>query len=110
MSAEPPLLVVLCTVPDEATAEKIGRGLVEERLAACVNVISSVKSFYRWQGKIEADDELQLVIKTRPGRFPAAARWIRANHPYEVPEIVALPASAVSDDYLRWAVEQTKEI
>ena len=70
------LIVILCTAPDEATAEKLGRGLVEQRLAACVNAISGVKSFYRWQGKIEADDEIQLIIKTQPTRFDEVAAWI----------------------------------
>jgi periplasmic divalent cation tolerance protein len=109
VSAEPSLLLVFCTVPDDPTAERLARGLVDARLAACVNVIRGVKSFYRWQGSIEVDDELQLVIKTRPGRFAELARWIKANHPYDVPEVVALPANDVSDDYLRWAIDQTAE-
>jgi len=107
VSAEDQLIVILCTVPDEATAEKMAKGLLEERLAACVNAIPSVKSFYRWQGKIETDNEIQLLIKTRSKRFDALAAWISANHPYEVPEVVAIPASQVSDAYLAWAVEQT---
>ena len=107
MSAEDQLIVILCTVPDEATAEKMAKGLLEERLAACVNAIPSVKSFYRWQGKIETDNEIQLLIKTRSKRFDELAAWISANHPYEVPEVVAIPASQVSDAYLAWAVEQT---
>lgn len=107
MSAEDQLVVILCTVPDEATAEKLAKGLVDERLAACVNAIPGVKSFYRWQGKIEADAEVQLVIKTRSERFDELAAWISANHPYEVPEIVAIPANRVSEAYFAWAVEQT---
>ncbi len=107
MSAEDQLVVVLCTVPDANTAENLAKGLVEARLAACVNAIPGVKSFYRWQGKIETDAELQLVIKTRIDRFDELAAWISANHPYEVPEIVAIPADRVSDGYFRWVVEQT---
>jgi periplasmic divalent cation tolerance protein len=107
VSADDQLIVILCTVPDEATAEKISKGLVEERLAACVNAIPGVKSFYRWQGKVEADTEMQLVIKTRSERFDELAAWISQNHPYEVPEIVAIPAARVSNAYLAWAVEQT---
>ena len=94
-------------MPDQATAEKLAKGLIEERLAACVNTIPGVRSFYRWQGKIENDTEVQLLIKTRRGRFDELAAWIKANHPYEVPEIVAIPAERVSDEYLAWAVEQT---
>ena len=89
MSGEHDLLVVLCTAPDEATAEKLAKGMVEARLAACVNAIPGLKSFYRWQGKLESDREIQLLIKTRRARFDELAAWIEANHPYEVPEIVA---------------------
>ncbi|MBW1755683.1 MAG: divalent-cation tolerance protein CutA [Deltaproteobacteria bacterium] len=101
------LVVILCTVPDEATAEKLATGLVEGRLAACVNAVPGVKSFYRWQGKIEAETEIQLLIKTHSERFDELAAWISENHPYEVPEIIAIPADRVSDAYLAWAVEQT---
>jgi periplasmic divalent cation tolerance protein len=119
VSAENQLVVILCTVPDEAAAEKLATGLVEERLAACVNAIPGVKSFYRWQGKLEAGTEIQLLIKTRSERFDELAAWISANHPYElaawisanhpydVPEIVAIPAERVGEAYLAWAVEQT---
>ncbi|MBW2379853.1 MAG: divalent-cation tolerance protein CutA, partial [Deltaproteobacteria bacterium] len=65
MSAEDQLIVVLCTVPDEAIAEKLAKGLVDDRLAACVNAIPGVRSFYRWQGRTESDTEVQLLIKTR---------------------------------------------
>lgn len=107
MSAEDQLLVILCTVPDEDTARRIAQGLVEDRLAACVNVIAGVKSFYRWQGTIEVGAELQLLIKTRQGRFDELVAWVNDKHPYEVPEIVAIPAERVSDEYLAWAIEQT---
>ena len=107
MSAENHLIVILCTVPDEATAQKLARGLVEKRLAACVNAIPGVKSFYRWQGKLATDPEIQLLIKTRHGRFGELAAWIKANHPYDLPEIVAIPAERVSEEYLAWVLEQT---
>lgn len=107
MSVSEQLWVVLCTVPDETTAERLGRGLVEEHLAACVNAIRGVKSFYRWQGKVEAENEIQLLIKTRPERFEELADWLREHHPYDVPEIIALPARRVSESYLAWAIEQT---
>jgi len=107
VSADDALIIILCTVPDEATAEKIAEGLVENRLAACVNAISGVRSFYRWQGKLQADSEIQLLIKTRQERFDEVAAWLEANHPYEVPEIVAIPAERVTKAYLAWATEQT---
>ena len=107
MKAESELIVVLCTVPDEDTAQRLARGLVEARLAACVNAIPGVKSYYRWKGKTEVDSEIQLLIKTQRARFDELEAWIRANHPYEVPEIVALAADRVSESYLRWALEET---
>lgn len=107
MSEENDLLVVLCTAPDENAATKLAEGLVEARLAACVSVIPGLRSFYRWQGTIETNTEVQLLIKTRAGRFDELAAWIEANHPYDVPEIVALPAERVSEGYLYWAIEQT---
>ncbi len=108
MSVDDALVLVLCTVPDEATAEKLGKGLVEARLAACVNAIPGLTSYYRWQGKVQVDSEVQLLIKTPRGRFDELATWIKANHPYDVPEIIAVAAERVSEDYLAWAVEQTR--
>ncbi len=107
MSAENQLIIILCTVPNEATARKLASGLVEERLAACVNAIPGVRSFYRWQGKLETESEIQLLIKTRQERFDELAAWLEVNHPYDVPEIVAIPAERVSEAYLAWVVEQT---
>ncbi len=107
MSGDDELVLVLCTVPGEATAEKLGKGLVEARLAACVNAIPGLRSYYRWQGKVEIDSEIQLLIKTRRGRFKELAAWIQANHPYDVPEIIAVATERVSESYLAWAVEQT---
>jgi periplasmic divalent cation tolerance protein len=101
------LIVILCTAPDESTARMLARGLVERRLAACVNAISGVKSVYRWQNSIEEDDEIQLVIKTQPGRFEEVAAWLADNHPYDVPEVIALPVGKVSEGYLRWAIGET---
>lgn len=99
-------LVVLCTVPDEPTAERLARGIVEAHLAACVNVLGGVRSFYRWKGAVQDDREVQLVIKTRRARFDALAAWIAREHPYEVPEVLALPVVAGASSYLRWLVEQ----
>ena len=107
MNADDELLVVLCTVPDAAAAEKLAKGLVDARLAACVNAVPGVTSVYRWQGEVEIDSEVQLLIKTRRGRFDEVAAWIEANHPYDVPEIVAVAAEQVSDNYLAWVLKQT---
>jgi len=102
-------LVVLCTVPDEPTAERLARGLVEGRLAACVNVLGGVRSFYRWKGALQDDRELQLVIKTRRARFDALATWLAREHPYEVPEVLALPVDVGTSSYLRWLHHQVGE-
>lgn len=66
-----------------------------------------LKSFYRWQGSIEEDEEVQLIIKTRPECFDEVAAWLADNHPYEVPEVIALPAGKVSEGYLQWAIRET---
>lgn len=102
------LIVVLCTVPDEQTAERLAKGLVEKRLAACVNVITGVQSFYRWEGELEVESEVQLFIKTERSRFEAIDQWMQDHHPYEVPELVALPASNVSGPYAEWAAGQIR--
>jgi periplasmic divalent cation tolerance protein len=108
VAASSELIIVLCTAPDAATAERLARGLVEAKLAACVNAIAGLKSFYRWKGQIEADDEVQLLIKTRSERFDAVTAWIADNHPYDVPEVIALSAERVDEAYLRWAIDQTR--
>ncbi len=101
-------IVVLVTCPTVAVGERIARQLVEERLAACVNLIPRVTSVYRWQGKLARDRETLLVIKSRRIRFPALARRVAALHPYSVPEIIALPVPAGSRAYLEWVAESTR--
>ena len=102
------LIVVFCTVPDDETAERIARGLVEANLAACVKAIPGVRSFYSWEGALEADSEVQLLIKTRRAHFDALEAWIHEEHPYDVPEIVAVVAAHVGAPYERWTIEQTR--
>jgi periplasmic divalent cation tolerance protein len=99
------LLVVLSTFPDAAAARAAAEMLVYERLAACVNILPGVESVYRWRGKVESGPEVLSIIKTTAERYPALESRLRELHPYEVPEIVALPAAAVAENYLRWAVE-----
>jgi periplasmic divalent cation tolerance protein len=100
--------VVLVTCPTRATGEKIGRMLVEERLAACVNVVPGMRSIYRWEGKVRRDPEVLLVIKTRRTRLPALQRKVSSLHPYTVPEIIALPIATGSAPYLAWLRESTR--
>ena len=100
-------ILVLCTVPNASVGEAIARGIVEAELAACVNIIPGVRSIYRWQGKVEDDREEQLLIKTRRERFDALCRFIVEQHPYEVPEIIAMPMVMGHAPYLTWLESQT---
>ena len=98
---------VLITAPDAAVAEALARGLVEARLAACVNVLPGVVSYYRWEGRLEQDQELLLIAKTRESRLPALMEWVRVHHPAKVPEIIALPVIAGDAPYLAWVASST---
>jgi periplasmic divalent cation tolerance protein len=102
--------VVFSTAPDEATAKQIARTLVEERLVACVNVVANVTSVYRWQGKIEEAGEILLVMKTVGERIPALAARLKELHPYEVPELLALPVDAALPAYAQWVVDETARV
>lgn len=95
-------LLVLSTCPDADTAERLARTLVEGRLAACVNVVGPLRSVYRWHDAVETAVELLLLIKTPADRYPALEQALRALHPYEVPEIVAVPVERGLNDYLDW--------
>ena len=101
-------MVVFVTVPNKETAEKIARALIESRLAACVNIIDGLKSIYWWQGKIEEDNELLLIIKTRIEVFEELVLKIKELHPYTVPEIIGLPIIAGSKDYVDWLRNEIK--
>lgn len=100
-------LVVLVTCPSQKVGEKLAHALVQERLAACVNVIPGLTSIYRWEGKICRDAEALLVIKTRRTRLPALTRRVKALHPYSVPEVIALPLAGGSASYLSWVHDST---
>ena len=94
--------LVLSTCADRATAETLARTLVEERLAACVNLVPGVHSIYRWQGKVEAADEILLVIKTTLARVDALSRRITALHSYDVPEVIVVEPLGGAAPYLAW--------
>jgi len=97
-----PVQVVLVTAPDLEAGARIGRSLVEEGLAACANVVPGVRSIYRWQGAIQDDAEVLLIVKTRSSLVDALATRVRALHPYELPEVIALPVAGGSAPYLDW--------
>jgi len=97
-----PLQLVYCTCPDLATAERIATAVVEQRLAACVNLLPGVRSVYRWQGAVERAEEVLLLIKTRAERTAALTDAVRALHPYELPEVIAVDVAAGLPAYLDW--------
>jgi periplasmic divalent cation tolerance protein len=109
LSAMQQPLLVITNVPDAPTAESIARQLVEQGLAACVNVMPHVRSIYRWQGAIEEAVEVTLLIKTTDARYAELESAIKAAHPYEVPEIIAVPVATGLPRYLDWIAEETKK-
>lgn len=94
--------LILTTCPDTRSARRVARALVEERLAACVNIVPIAQSIYRWRGKIESARERLLVIKSERRAYRAIERRVRALHPYELPEIIAVPVVAGHRRYLAW--------
>ncbi len=102
------VVVALCTAPDPETAESLAGGLVENRLAACVNILPEIRSIYRWDNEVQRDSEVLIVIKTtRPGVDPLK-RWLAEHHPYDVPELLALPVTDGLSDYLGWVIQETR--
>jgi periplasmic divalent cation tolerance protein len=95
-------VVLFSTCPDMAEAEKLASHLVETRLAACVNAVPAIRSFYRWKGKVENDPEVLLVIKTARDRVDAVRAEIEKMHTYELPELIALPIVDGAPNYLSW--------
>jgi len=95
-------LVCYCTCPDEAVARRLAERAVEAGLAACVNLVPGVQSVYRWEGKVTADTEWLLIIKTDIAHFPALDDFVRGEHPYELPELIAVPVATGSRPYLEW--------
>lgn len=104
--SNPSTLVVFSTFPDAETAARIARTLVEEQLAACVNVVQTVRSIYRWEGKVCDEAETLAVIKTTAERYAALSARIIELHPYQVPEVIALPLADGHPPYLAWLAEQ----
>jgi periplasmic divalent cation tolerance protein len=104
-----PTLLVLTNCPDEESANAIALALVEARLAACVNILPRVQSIYRWQGAVESATEIPLFIKSTATNYPALEAAIRDRHPYQVPEIIALPVERGLPAYLDWIATETTQ-
>ncbi|QQS53953.1 MAG: divalent-cation tolerance protein CutA [Candidatus Competibacteraceae bacterium] len=106
MDSQP--LVVFCSCPDQASAERIAATVVEERLAACVNILPGLTSVYRWREQVQRDTELLLLLKTQGAVYSLLEARIRELHPYDVPEVIALPVRMGSSAYLDWIAANTE--
>jgi periplasmic divalent cation tolerance protein len=104
-----PVILVYCSCPDAARADTIAAALVEERLVACVTALPGARSTYRWQGRVEQAQEVLLMIKTARERLDALTTRIRALHPYELPEVIAVEAAGGLAPYLQWVTEQSRD-
>jgi periplasmic divalent cation tolerance protein len=100
-------LLVLTNVPQLAAAERLADLLVEKKLAACVNILAPCRSVYRWQGAVQHDEEHPMLIKTTSERYAALEQALRAGHPYELPEIIAVPIERGLPAYLAWLAAET---
>ena len=99
-----PCLIVLSSVPSPEKGKEIAGKLVDERLCACVNILSGVHSIYRWQAEIQNDPECMMILKTTPERYQDLEERLNGLHPYDVPEILALPVYAGAESYIDWVV------
>ena len=102
-------LLVITNLPDRASAEKLAAQLIERRLGACVNILAPCRSVYRWQGQVRHEEEHPLLIKTSAARYADVEAFLRASHPYELPEIVAVPVAHALPAYLNWVESETRD-
>jgi periplasmic divalent cation tolerance protein len=100
-------MLVITNLPDRAAAERLADALIEKRVAACVNILAPCRSVYRWKGAVQHDEEHPLLIKTTAARYAALEAAIRAGHPYELPEIIAVPIERGLAAYLDWVAAET---
>lgn len=101
-------ILVYCTVPNDFSANLIASTVVDEQLAACVNIIDGITSVYRWEGGVQTDKELLLLIKTQKSKFESLKEKILSLHEYSVPEIVAVPIDLGHEEYLKWIADSTR--
>jgi periplasmic divalent cation tolerance protein len=101
-------LLVLCTCPGNTVAAEIATALIEQELAACVNRVTGVKSWFRWEGHLDQEEEVLLLIKTTAARFAELEAMVRRLHPYDVPELIGIPITVGSEAYLKWIGDATQ--
>lgn len=104
-----PSIVVYVSVPNREAGKKLANSIVKEKLAACVNIVPGIESVYQWQGEIQSDAEELLIIKTRQSLLEALTEHVKANHEYEVPEVISLPITGGSIPYLKWLKDSTRD-
>ncbi len=102
------IILVLTNFPDRASAEQAAQVLVESHAAACINILAECNSVYRWQGKVEVATEVPLLVKTTRATYPHLEAVLRAHHPYELPEIIAVPVITGFPGYLQWVAQETQ--
>ena len=98
-------ILILITAADESEAKRLATALITDRLASCVQILPKMESVYRWQGRIQTESEILLVIKTTANKFEELERTVRGLHSYDVPEILAVPVARISEPYFKWLVE-----
>jgi len=101
------LLLVICNTPDKESAHKLARLLLAEKLCACVNILPQIESLYTWEGKLEQANEVTMLIKTTKACYQQLQNTVKTNHPYEIPEIIAVDIADGSPEYLNWIVNST---
>ncbi|CAA6664348.1 unnamed protein product [Spirodela intermedia] len=104
-----PSIVVYVTVPNKEAGKKLAESIIQERLAACVNIVPGIESVYWWDGKVQTDSEELLIIKTRESLLEALTEHVKSNHEYEVPEVISLPITGGSAKYLEWIKSSTRD-
>jgi len=102
------ILILVCTCPDAATARRLAGGLLERKLAACVNILPEIRSMYRWQGELHDDGEALMVVKTVQQAYAEVEAWLLQHHPYDVPEVLAVQVQAGSAAYLEWVQNEVE--
>ncbi|CRG97123.1 cutA, putative [Plasmodium gallinaceum] len=110
MKGDSPFIAVYVTTPNKDVAENISNVLLKEKLASCVNIIPGIISLYHWKGEIAKDNEVLMMIKTKKHLFQEIVNSVKLNHPYEVPEVIAIPIQHGSEEYLKWVSNSVKPI